>query len=174
VAVCPNDRCSLWGRAGLPRTVRSFAEWCPRVGLPRKLTALQLFGRTLRQVQGVGPERAEAIVARFPTPAHLFDAYAALPFPARDGPLMLATMTVPGQLRAIGPALSRALFNAFFCRIRKEAPPPERWPGEDEDEDEDEDGGGGGDGGGTEHDDDDDGGEGGRGRARRDVDVDEE
>jgi ERCC4-type nuclease len=108
--LCPNDRCALWGRDSLPRIVRPYPEWALLARKPKQLTALNLMGMALRQVQGCGADRAQAILERYPTLASLREAYASLPDPARDGPALLQGLHVPNQRAALGPALSRAIW----------------------------------------------------------------
>lgn len=110
--LCCNDRCNLQGRACFPTRLRTFEELSEEAGKPRVLTVRELFGRFLCQVKGMSAERAEAVLAVYPTPRLLAEAYDALPSDdARAG--MIKGLAVPGQRNTLGPALSAAV-HVFF------------------------------------------------------------
>jgi len=113
-AVCPNDRCVLWGRAAVARVARTYDEWVPTAELPRRLSVVNTFGRALRQIYGCSDKKASAVLELYPTPSALFSAYARLPYPMRDGPTMLQDLQVPGNAMKIGPAVSKGVFNVIY------------------------------------------------------------
>ena len=114
--VCAYDRCALLGRPSLPRRLlpRSYAEHHTLASRPKVFTAMQLFGRMLRQVNGCSADRAHAVLALYPTPATLAAAFDALP--QRDGPALLRNLPIPRQRKVIGPALSATLHDVFNSR----------------------------------------------------------
>jgi ERCC4-type nuclease len=111
--ICPNDCCTLMGRPTVLQRVMTYASWSQLMKRPRHFTAMNLFGRALRQVNGCSAERAQAILERYPTPASLLLGYKNLKYPLRDGPTMLQGLPVRGQKACIGPALSRNVYDAF-------------------------------------------------------------
>jgi ERCC4-type nuclease len=139
--ICPNDCCTLMGRPTVLQRVITYASWSQLMKRPRHFTAMNLFGRALRQVNGCSAERAQAILERYPTPALLIRGYKNLKYPLRDGPTMLQGLPVRGQKACIGPALSRNVFDAFQGESQSRKKKSEVGEGEEgEDEDEEDEG----------------------------------
>lgn len=111
---CPNDKCSLWGREGLPREVSSYNEWCTLAKKPKQMTTMQLLAMSLRQVAGVSADRAQAIIELYPTPSALFDAFASLRHPQHDGPLVLRNLSIPHQKNVLGPAIASTMYQVVY------------------------------------------------------------
>ena len=118
--LCRYDRCNLWGRPGLPRVPRSYADFAAAASKPKTFTAKRLFGMMLRQIQGCSADRAQAILEVYPTPAALCAAYDALgDTRGRDGPGLLRNLQIPRQRNTLGPTVSAAIYNTFYT-----IPPP--------------------------------------------------
>lgn len=127
--LCRYDRCNLWGRPGLPRVVRSYREFKALSAKARAYTVRQLFGRMLRQINGLSENRALAVLERFPVPTALAAAFDAQPT-TRAKMEMLASLPVRGQINGtLGPALSAAVYTAF--NNRDAAPLPRAAGGQD-------------------------------------------
>lgn len=111
---CYLERCLLFRRKGLVQPLVTYPAWSELASRPRTFTVMQLWGRMLRQVQGVSDVRAQAIIERFPTPLALYRYLRSFPVPEASGPVALAEIRTFVHGGKLGPVLGRRLFETFY------------------------------------------------------------
>lgn len=78
-------------------------------------TIKEMFGRALFQVNGLSEEKCLAIIDKYPTPQHLFNAYSNC-ISDSEREKLLVQLKCGKQMRNLGPALSKTLCLLFYSK----------------------------------------------------------
>jgi hypothetical protein len=109
---CTNAKCNVIGRAGVSDGVMTPADLDALTKKRSTLTASAVFGKQLRQVRGCSGDRATAVLAKYPTPMSLYQAYLDLPDEKKRENL-LADLRI-GEGKRLGPALSKLIYQTVY------------------------------------------------------------
>ncbi|CAH3044617.1 unnamed protein product [Pocillopora meandrina] len=76
------------------------------------MTVSEVFAKQLMQLSGVSPDKAAAILDKYPTPKSLFNAYK-VQKSVEDKELLLSVLKCGENQRTLGPSLSRLIYQLF-------------------------------------------------------------
>lgn len=87
----------------------SFPDFNDSTVKNKVMTVREVFAKQLMQISGMSPDKAVAILDRYPTPKSLFDAYSLLSS-VKDKELLLSALKCGKNQRNLGPTLSRLIY----------------------------------------------------------------
>ncbi|KAL9953048.1 hypothetical protein ACROYT_G040399 [Oculina patagonica] len=76
------------------------------------MTVSEVFAKQLMQLSGVSPDKAVAILEKYPTPKRLLDAYKAQDS-VKERELLLSALKCGKNQRALGPSVSKLIYQLF-------------------------------------------------------------
>ncbi|KAM7436322.1 Crossover junction endonuclease mus81 [Porites harrisoni] len=80
------------------------------------MTVSEVFAKQLMQISGVSPDKAVAILEKYPTPKRLLDAYKSQGN-AKDRELLLSSLKCGKNQRNLGPSLSKMIYQLYCSPV---------------------------------------------------------
>ncbi|KAJ7360130.1 Crossover junction endonuclease mus81 [Desmophyllum pertusum] len=77
------------------------------------MTVSEVFAKQLMQLNGISPDKAVAILEKYPTPKRLLDAYEEQDSVVKDRELLLSALKCGKNQRTLGPSLSRLIYQLY-------------------------------------------------------------